>query len=70
MSLNVGLGLIPGLTSLTNRLSATSESLKNEFEEMSNQHAKYSKQISPWLDHETGDDNQFGSLWWVVVPPI
>jgi hypothetical protein len=43
MSLNVGLGLIPSLTSLTNRLSATSEGLRKGFEEMSNQHAKFSK---------------------------
>jgi hypothetical protein len=43
MSLSVGLGLIPGLTSLTNGISVTSEDLKNGFEEMSNQHAKFSK---------------------------
>jgi hypothetical protein len=42
MSLSVGLGLITSLTSLTNRISVTSEGLRNGFDEMSNQHAKLS----------------------------
>jgi hypothetical protein len=70
MNLSVGLCLIPGLTSLMNCISVTSEGLKKGFKEMSSQHAKFSKEISPWLDHETRDGNQLGSLWWVVVPPI
>jgi hypothetical protein len=42
MNLCVGVGLITSLTSFTNRISVTSEGLRNGFEEMSNQHAKFS----------------------------